>query len=338
MGAGACQATSVNKPLRRDVGGASFFSERVLHSAYMKKFLQIIILVIVAGLIIFYLVKQPAPQQPPNEAPSAPVDTTGWDHGTSGGMTFSYPADLGTSYISPVDWPPTFTLHPESYACVDAGSEIETAGRSEEISVGGHVYCRTIETEGAAGSTYRQYAYVAARGSGTAIMTFTLRSVQCGNYDEPNKSACEAEQNSFSVDTLADTMFMTLSAPTAAAGELCFARSQAATPSAPYAVEESVKLRVNGMAVTGTKSGTQSGPDMTNGYSGTLTGTKDGDMMTLVYTYTIEGSANKEKELYKLSNTSLTKLRYPLKDESGMLVPDMTKPFSEIVYTTTTCA
>lgn len=118
---------------------------------------------------------------------------------------------------------------------------------------------------------------------------------------------------------------------------LCFTRKQIAMPDAPYAVEEHIRLTLSGMTATGTKTGTQSGPDMTNGYDGTLTGTRNGPSINLIYTYTIEGSHNSEQEMYILGDGSLIKYRYPLKEEGGILVPDLSGQKTDITYTSTDC-
>lgn len=121
------------------------------------------------------------------------------------------------------------------------------------------------------------------------------------------------------------------------AGTYCFSRSVAATPDVPYAVEEQIAITIDGDKVTGTKSGTQSGPDMTNGYDGTLSGTKAGDKLSLLFSYTIEGSEQVEREEYVLSDQTLIKHRYPLVERAGVLMPDMTKSFTEQIYNTVLC-
>ncbi len=121
-------------------------------------------------------------------------------------------------------------------------------------------------------------------------------------------------------------------------GEYCYGRIQEATEEAPYAVEEHLKLSIAGDAVTGTKSGTQSGPDMTNGYTGTLSGQRmDMVMIDAVYSYTIEGSENKEQELYSIGPNLLTKFRWALKEEGDMLIPDKTEDPSVITYVSEPC-
>ncbi len=118
----------------------------------------------------------------------------------------------------------------------------------------------------------------------------------------------------------------------------CYVYKQVAKPDAPYSVEEHIDLTLTGMKAEGKKSGTQSGPDMTNGYFGTLTGSRNGPSLDLVYSYTVEGSQNKEREIYLMKGDSLVKHRYTLHEEDGMLVPDMNSEPKDIVYVTEPCA
>jgi hypothetical protein len=125
-------------------------------------------------------------------------------------------------------------------------------------------------------------------------------------------------------------------------GTFCFNRSQLATPDAPYAVDEKVTLTITGDSVRGNKSGTQSGPDMTNGYEGTLAGVIHGNEMELTYAYTVEGAKNRELEVYTFSPDTLTKKRWTLadmiQDGEHILVPerDVGEP-QNIVYGTAPC-
>lgn len=121
-------------------------------------------------------------------------------------------------------------------------------------------------------------------------------------------------------------------------GAKCFSRLQKATASAPYTVDEKIKLDISGEKVTGTKSGTQIGPDMTNGYTGTLTGTYKNNVIDVLYSYTVEGSQNKEQEEYDVTANGLVKKRWPLKDENGILVPDKTQTSADITYNSVDCS
>jgi hypothetical protein len=117
----------------------------------------------------------------------------------------------------------------------------------------------------------------------------------------------------------------------------CYAYYQEATKDAPYRVDEYIDISVNGANVTGVKHGTQTGPDMMNGYSGTLTGTIADNNLDLLYAYKVEGSKNTEKEIYKLKKNVLEKWRYPLIQEVGMLVPDISKEYKVLKYNDVDC-
>jgi len=120
-------------------------------------------------------------------------------------------------------------------------------------------------------------------------------------------------------------------------GRYCFNYNNTESD-APYKVSEDIDMNIQGSAVVGTKSGTQNGPGMTNGYFGALSGTKEGTTINAVFSYTVEGSQNKEREVYTITETGLNKLRYPLLETPEGLEPDMTKEFTAIAYTQTECS
>ncbi len=121
------------------------------------------------------------------------------------GLSFQYPENLGTKYISTTDWPPVLMLVNENFTCV------ETAGgagmvTSREITVNGKVYCQHSISEGAAGSIYTGYIYSFPYGDQTAALTFSIRATQCANYDEAERVACERERETFNLDSVVDLM------------------------------------------------------------------------------------------------------------------------------------
>lgn len=120
------------------------------------------------------------------------------------------PSELGSAYVNATDWPPALNQDDAPYACTEAGDETDRAGGTNEVTINGREYCRTIVAEGAAGSVYRQYAYAFPREEGTAILTFSVRFPQCANYEEAEAAACEAAQGSFNPDALADQMVGTI--------------------------------------------------------------------------------------------------------------------------------
>jgi len=122
-------------------------------------------------------------------------------------------------------------------------------------------------------------------------------------------------------------------------GRQCYTFNHEATATEPYTVNEFLDISISGTKVTGTKKGTQKGPDMTNGYSGTIMGTLNNDTINDVFSYTVEGSSNKEAEIYRSreDQIGIEKLRYPLIEKSGILVPDITKGFSALLYARVGC-
>ncbi len=164
----------------------------------------IIIIVLVGGYFILH--------NKPASTPEPIVPVVDNDNGgnlktftdSASGISFSYPEKLGTTYINTVDWPPKVQLIEEAFACHPAGSETSQAGITENLTVNGHTYCVTRESEGAAGSTYTNYAYAFPNNDNTIILTFSLRFPQCANYEDPQKTACESEKNSLNINNVVD--------------------------------------------------------------------------------------------------------------------------------------
>jgi hypothetical protein len=134
----------------------------------------------------------------------------GWKTYDEGGISFQYPENLPTIYIGVQDWPPQVQVIEEPFDCLEAGSTIDRSGRTETRIINNHTYCITQLTEAAAGSTYNQYAYAKAWNDRTVIFTFTTREPQCLNYDNPKKTECLNERESFSVDKFIDEIISTL--------------------------------------------------------------------------------------------------------------------------------
>ena len=95
------------------------------------------------------------------------------------------------------------------YVCNLAGTDesMVVSGKTEKHTVGRNEYCVTAQSEGAAGSTYTTYHYLVAHDKGTIGFDFTVQYVQCGNYNETEKKACEAERAIFSIDSYVNQLF-----------------------------------------------------------------------------------------------------------------------------------
>lgn len=120
------------------------------------------------------------------------------------GVSFEYSEIPSVSYIGPLKWPPHIEIKDTLYSCVERGLSTSSLGKIEKRVINSHQYCVTTLVEGAMGSKYTTYSYSWDKDGLVAILTFTIRSVQCANYDEPKKSQCEQQQTIFDVDTIAD--------------------------------------------------------------------------------------------------------------------------------------
>ncbi|MFA5000886.1 MAG: MliC family protein [Candidatus Paceibacterota bacterium] len=116
------------------------------------------------------------------------------------GITFEYPDQLLTKYISAVNWPPKAQDLNKPFACVETAKQI----------INGQDYCVTKTSEGAVGSIYTTYTYAFPYNNTTLTLNFTLRLVQCGNYDDPKKSECEQERTIFNPDNALDQIAQSL--------------------------------------------------------------------------------------------------------------------------------
>ena len=184
-------------------------------------------LLIIAGvaLAMWHSASQRAPIATPSSIPtSIPTITStifpsatpnahiGWKIFTDASTraSFQYPSTIPTKYISLVDWPPKIQVTHEPFACTQAGSEIARGGKTEQKTINGTTYCVTTSSEGAAGSIYNQYAYAWYKGNTTVILTFSLRLVQCANYDQPKQKECSDERATFTPDIVLDQIAQTV--------------------------------------------------------------------------------------------------------------------------------
>lgn len=71
-------------------------------------------------------------------------------------------------------------------------------------------YCLETISEGAAGSVYTKYSYYTLNEDDLIVIKFTAQYPQCYNYDDPEKTDCLAERESFSTNDIADEIFSSL--------------------------------------------------------------------------------------------------------------------------------
>lgn len=295
----------------------------------MKKNISIIlgIVVITAIIIIIFFVR--------NKQVNTPVSMIN--------NTAIFDTTLTTKHISTPDvtWSPVVKFSYGVFSCNSQGSDTSEAGKIELKTIAGTKYCVATHSEGAAGSMYTTYTYTTEIKNQLATTTFVLRFVNCDNYDDPEKTICKTEREQFNPDVMANGIISNSIngiVPMVTKSRSCYVYHQVATKTEPYAVDEYLDLVFDNEKVSGTKKGTQNGPDMTNGYIGSISGTIENGIITSIFNYTIEGSNNKEKELYKKTSTGLEKMRYPLVQGKGVLVPDITKEFKTVPYLTIDCS
>lgn len=126
------------------------------------------------------------------------------------GISFQYPEQLTTTYIRAFDWPPKINVINEPFSCMEGGSEVVSRGATQKRTINNQVYCVTEIMGAAAGTAYTQYTYTFPKNDRVLIFTFTLKSVECGNYDDPQKTLCENERGAFNVDSIVDRMASSL--------------------------------------------------------------------------------------------------------------------------------
>ncbi|RME58215.1 hypothetical protein D6779_06975 [Candidatus Parcubacteria bacterium] len=133
----------------------------------------------------------------------------GWEAKLDGatGTSFRYPPRVGASYIHTAEWPPSVRLLDQQFSCA-AGND--AMSRTRELALQGMRMCVTESAEGAAGSLYIRYTYQFPWEGRTAALEFSLQYLQCGNYDEPQRTECRRERAAFSVDALAAKMARSL--------------------------------------------------------------------------------------------------------------------------------
>lgn len=125
---------------------------------------------------------------------------------TVAGIEFMYPNPIPATYVSAVDWPPQVMRTPGVLSCTEGamashGGEVTT---SKLRTINAQLYCVSEARQGAAGTAYTFYQYAAQKGDFVTSVSFTLKTPQCMNYDDPRQRECLTEQKAFSVDVLAD--------------------------------------------------------------------------------------------------------------------------------------
>lgn len=189
----------------------------------------ILVILLLIGLAVFAYMRidnvEPEPQACTMEAKICPDGTTVGRTGpncqfaacpgilsttTASGVSYDYSPRLSTQYITAVDWPPMVQVSDSPFVCTEAGSATDRAGETRLASIGARSYCITRVVEGAAGNVYTQYAYTTLVDTKVVTLTFSTRQPQCENYAEPQRTACQNEQESFDINAIVDQIVNTM--------------------------------------------------------------------------------------------------------------------------------
>lgn len=135
----------------------------------------------------------------------------GFAEAAADGHIFSYPMIATSSYVRMTQWPPTLSVHTADEQCVvNDGTSSAVRGITTERMLGDRIVCVTDMSEGAAGSVYHTYTYTASEQGDAFSYSFAVQEVQCMNYDEPERSECQAAQQVFNPDDIARVLFTTM--------------------------------------------------------------------------------------------------------------------------------
>ncbi|MBU2037396.1 hypothetical protein KJ866_04350 [Patescibacteria group bacterium] len=189
------------------------------HSSSSKKILLAIILAVLffGTLAILWpkIFNRPADKIVVPDEETADWRTFNGDNGAS----FKYPENLpilstgaSTNYIRTQEWPPNLLIADNGgFSCQEGGLGIGgRPGMTIQKTMDSIVYCIENVSEGAAGTVYTDYTYTFLAGNKLVKFNFTLAYPQCVNYDDPQKTACEQERQTFDLDMLINRMAKSL--------------------------------------------------------------------------------------------------------------------------------
>lgn len=141
----------------------------------------------------------------PGQTMHSPLDVPGWATTTDSGAVFLYPEKLPAKYVHAAGaWPPLLALTDGPFACSESTGAEGARFVTKKISIEDREYCVITSVEGAAGSTYTSYAYSFPWHGRVGLLRFTVREVQCDNFDEPERATCMSEQTTLNIDEIAD--------------------------------------------------------------------------------------------------------------------------------------
>ncbi|MDD4476934.1 MAG: hypothetical protein PHY40_02130 [Patescibacteria group bacterium] len=127
------------------------------------------------------------------------------------GITFQYPTELLTKYVSVEEWPPVITIETGTYSCKTTPQEISSMSDiTLQRVVDDRTYCVNVKHEGATGSVYSSYTYTTTKSDKLVKVSFTLQYPNCNNYVEEQRKVCTSEREAFDIDSTVDRIVQTI--------------------------------------------------------------------------------------------------------------------------------
>lgn len=133
---------------------------------------------------------------------------------TKSGISFSYPEELGSSYVSTADWPPRFINSYDPIKCeLDEQTQAMSGSTSSNQTVNGNTYCIWETEDGAAGSEYSTYQIIYPKDGQYIMMSFTVQYPRCDNYPAEKIADCKKEQADFPLTVAIDAIAQSAKIP-----------------------------------------------------------------------------------------------------------------------------
>ena len=124
---------------------------------------------------------------------------------------YQFPKEIDANYISVEDWkvkivenesnyPGKFKVIENGITCEETPAESSLPNRTYSKVIDNKSYCIEAKSEGAAGTTYTEYAYSTLKDNDLITISFLAKYTSCGNYPEPKRVECEEEREIFNLD------------------------------------------------------------------------------------------------------------------------------------------
>jgi uncharacterized protein (UPF0179 family) len=151
------------------------------------------------------------------------------------GIAYEYPEKLSTAYMHPVTWPPKVSVvkgvaekgavvfadfsevqvkvgvHPnEVFNCVESKNTNPGIPSVSKRMVDNRMYCVRSSSEGAAGSVYEADVYELYKEGRLITAEVIMQKPNCDNYDDPKKSECFGERETFDLDSIVDKILQSV--------------------------------------------------------------------------------------------------------------------------------